>query len=221
MHDHDHPHDEHDHGDHDHEHGDHVHAHGDHVHSHAHGHHAHGHHHHRHPISAAAQAAVKDETQSVPTLVAAYVVTCSGTVHDGSDQSGKRLRALLEDAGHSVVGQEVIPDEALAIEASLVRARKSGARAVFFAGGTGLSARDVTIAVLEKAYEKAIPGFGELLRALSFSELGSAAMRLGASAGVSQGQVLVALPAAPDAVKLAMQRLILPELGHLVRELSR
>jgi len=217
MHDHD-PHQDPDHapGEHTHTHGEHTHshAHGEHTHSHAHGEHAHA-----HPISAAGTGR-NEALPEVPTHVACYVVTCSGTVHDGSDRSGKRLRALLEEEGHSVVGQEVIPDEAPAIEAAIERARKSGARLVLFAGGTGLSSRDVTVEVLERAYDKAIPGFGELLRALSFSELGSAAMRLGGSAGVSRGQLLVALPASPPAAKLAMQRLILPELGALVRELS-
>jgi len=208
MHDHD-PHQDPDHAP-----GEHTHTHGEHTHSHAHGEHAHA-----HPISAAGTGR-NEALPEVPTHVACYVVTCSGTVHDGSDRSGKRLRALLEEEGHSVVGQEVIPDEAPAIEAAIERARKSGARLVLFAGGTGLSSRDVTVEVLERAYDKAIPGFGELLRALSFSELGSAAMRLGGSAGVSRGQLLVALPASPPAAKLAMQRLILPELGALVRELS-
>lgn len=218
-----HDHGEHDHGhshDHPHDHPhEHVHSHGGIAHAHAHGDHPHS---HAHPISAAPTGVVQEEVaEAVPTHVAAYVVSCSGTVHDGSDQSGKRLRALLQDEGHSVVGQEVIPDEALAIEAALSRARKSGARAVIFCGGTGLSSRDVTLEVLARAYDKPIPGFGELVRALAFTELGSAAVRLGASAGVSQGQVLFALPATPGVVKLAMQRLVLPELGSLVRELSR
>src|SRR5690606_3131608 len=140
---------------------------------------------------------------------------------EGSDVSGKTMRGLLSGAGHQVVGQEVIPDEAPAIEASLERARRSGARVVLFSGGTGLASRDVTAEVLGRLYEKEIPGFGELFRMLSFQEIGSAAMLSRASAGMSRGQVLFALPGSTHAVKLAIEKLILPELGHLVRELSR
>lgn len=156
-----------------------------------------------------------------PSRVEVYLVTCSDTVHEGSDVSGKTMRNLLSAAGHGVVGQEVIPDEAVAIEASLERARKSGAKVVLFSGGTGFTARDVTADVLGRLYEKEMPGFGELFRMLSFQEIGSAAMLSRASAGVSRGQVLFALPGSTHAVKMALEKLILPELGHLVRELSR
>lgn len=156
-----------------------------------------------------------------PSKVEVYLVTCSDTVHEGSDVSGKTMRGLLSDAGHTVVGQEVIPDEAPAIEASLERARKSGAKVVLFSGGTGLSSRDVTAEVLGRQYEKEIPGFGELFRMLSYEEIGSAAMLSRASAGLCRGQVLFALPGSTHAVKLAIEKLILPELGHLARELSR
>lgn len=92
---------------------------------------------------------------------------------------------------------------------------------VLFSGGTGFTARDVTADVLGRLYEKEMPGFGELFRMLSFQEIGSAAMLSRASAGVSRGQVLFALPGSTHAVKMALEKLILPELGHLVRELSR
>ena len=166
-------------------------------------------------------ATVGEHRHHAPTHVAAYVVTCSDTRGAEQDGSGARIRQLLEDEGHTISGHEVIPDDAAAIEAALQRAQESGARAVLFTGGTGLSRRDVTVETLERRFEKPIPGFGELFRTLSFSEIGSAAMLSRATAGVIGGVVVFAMPGSPHAAGLAMRKLILPELGHLVRELSR
>ena len=100
-------------------------------------------------------------------------------------------------------------------------ASASGARAVIINGGTGISKKDITVEVVEALFEKRIPGFGELFRMLSYESIGSPAMLSRATAGTYKGMLLFALPGSPQAVKVAMEKLILPELGHGVRELTR
>ncbi|MCI0569786.1 MAG: molybdenum cofactor biosynthesis protein MoaB [Myxococcaceae bacterium] len=149
------------------------------------------------------------------------MVTCSDSRELAQDESGRRIRKALEGEGHTVVGHNVVRDEALAIEAALAEAGASGARAVIFNGGTGIGRRDVTVETLSRLFEKTLPGFGELFRMLSFREIGGAAMMSRAVAGTYQGMVVFALPGSPNAVRVAMDKLILPELGHAVRELTR
>jgi molybdenum cofactor biosynthesis protein B len=115
----------------------------------------------------------------------------------------------------------VVPDDADEIRRSLELALKEGARAVIFNGGTGIGRRDVTVESLQGLFEKHLPGFGELFRMRSFQQIGSPALLSRACAGTYRGMVIFALPGSPQAVKLAMEELILPELGHLVRELTR
>jgi molybdopterin adenylyltransferase len=200
---------------HDHDHGHH------HDHDHPHGHdHDHGHdHHHEHEHRTSRTAA--EHKAHAPVHVSAFVVTCSDTRDESKDESGRVLRELLEGEGHSVSGYRVIQDEPEAIRAMLEEARAAGARAVIFNGGTGIGRRDSTVETLQGVFEKTLPGFGELFRALSFEEIGSAAMMSRATAGTWQGMILFALPGSPQAVRLGLRKLILPELGHAVRELTR
>jgi molybdenum cofactor biosynthesis protein B len=173
----------------------------------------HHHHHHHEPVAQHRQEAVSS--------VACFVITCSDTRDSKTDEGGSLVRAKLEAAGHSVVGTDLVKDEVPAIQAAIEHAREHGARAIVLTGGTGLSSRDVAIEAVTPLFDKAIPGFGELFRLLSWEQVGSAAMLSRAAAGVSRGAVLFALPGSPRAVELAMERLILPELGHLVRQLMR
>lgn len=156
-----------------------------------------------------------------PSRVSAFVVTCSDSRDTSRDESGKAILRALEEAGHQLVGYKLIPDEPALIRAAVEEARGAGARALIFNGGTGLGGRDCTVETLRQAFEKELPGFGELFRQLSYAEIGTPAMLSRATAGTSQGMILFALPGSPQAVRLAMEKLILPELGHLVRELSR
>jgi molybdenum cofactor biosynthesis protein B len=135
--------------------------------------------------------------------------------------SGRAARQALEAAGHPVVGQEVVPDEPAAIRAALQRAVEGGARAVILTGGTGITRRDQTVEAVRPLLDKEVPGFGELFRMLSFQEIGSAAWLSRALAGTFREALVFVLPGSPNAVRLALDRLILPELGHAVRELSR
>ncbi len=185
-------------------------AHGDHG-EHGHEHHPHGH----------AHGPSDEHRAASPASVAAFVVTCSDTRDAVHDEGGARVRRLLEGAGHPIAGTAIVKDDAAAIRAALDQALAAGARAVIFTGGTGLARRDVTLEALSPLFEKTMPGFGELFRMLSFEQVGSAAMLSRAAAGVVRGAVVFLLPGSPKAVSLAMEKLILPELGHVVREVTR
>ena len=191
----------------------------DHDHDHEHGH---GHHHHHHEHHGASTSKVAAEHKShAPVHVSAFVVTCSDSRDEAHDESGRVVKALLEGGGHTVSGYRVVRDEPEQIRAMLSEAQAAGARAVIFNGGTGIGRRDSTVETLQGLFEKTLPGFGELFRALSYREIGSAAMMSRATAGTYQGMLLFALPGSPNAVRLALEALILPELGHAVRELTR
>src|SRR5262249_33660762 len=117
----------------------------------------------------------------------------------------------------SVVASTIVPDEAGAIRAAVLAVAGAGeARAVIVTGGTGIAPRDVTIESLAGAWTKELPGFGEIFRALSFAEIGPAAFLSRATAGVISGVFVAVLPGSPAACALALERLILPELGHVV-----
>ena len=150
-----------------------------------------------------------------------FVVTCSDSRDAARDESGQVLRRGLEAEGDTLCGYKAIKDEPDAIRAVLAEASEAGARAVLFNGGTGIGRRDSTVETLRALFEKELPGFGEIFRMLSYEEIGSAAMLSRATAGTYRGMILFAMPGSPQAVKLALEALILPELGHLVRELTR
>lgn len=172
-----------------------------------HHHHDHhdGHHHHGHAESA----------------VACWVVTCSDTRTPTTDEGGPLAKRLLIGAGHTLLGSELVKDDAAEIVHALEHAIAHGARCVIFTGGTGVGRRDVTAETLEAKFEKRLDGFGELFRSLSFQQVGSAAWLSRATAGVVQGALVFAVPGSPKAVELALSRLILPELDHAVREMLR
>ncbi len=156
-----------------------------------------------------------------PAQVACYVITSSDTRDPRSDQSGQLICQLLEGAGHRLAGKEIVKDDPEQLRAALEAARARGAQAVLISGGTGLGRRDVTVETLQPLLEKRLDGFGELFRMLSFQEIGTAAMMSRALAGTAKGMVVFALPGSPAAARLALERLILPELGHCVREMTR
>lgn len=153
--------------------------------------------------------------------VAVAVVTVSDTRTPESDANGHFLRDQLAAAGHTLVGYRVVPDEPEQVAAALDEMVEAGARAVLFNGGTGISARDNTFDALDARLERRLPGFGELFRMLSFEHVGSAAMLSRATAGVYRGRLVVSVPGSPAAVRLAWEKLLAPELEHLVWELAR
>ncbi len=155
-----------------------------------------------------------------PASVKCGVVTSSDSRRPETDESGQMIKDLLLHAGHTVLFYTVVKDEAKAI-ADAVEQASWTCDAVITNGGTGIGRRDVTIPTLLPLFERTLPGFGELFRRLSFDELGSAAFLSGATAGVYHGRLVFCLPGSPDACRLAMERLILPELPHAVGVLNR
>ncbi|MFZ5480990.1 MAG: MogA/MoaB family molybdenum cofactor biosynthesis protein [Myxococcota bacterium] len=154
--------------------------------------------------------------------VRVHVVTVSTSRTAGTDVSGPLIRELVAHAGHVVDAHTLVPDDpgaiAQAIETLLGRVE---VEAIVLTGGTGISARDCTPAVLRGLLDRELPGFGELFRMLSWQQVGSAAMLSSAIGGVARGRPVFALPGSPEACRLAMEKLILPELGHLVAEVAK
>ncbi|HXZ84617.1 MAG TPA: molybdenum cofactor biosynthesis protein B [Myxococcota bacterium] len=157
-----------------------------------------------------------------PASVGCAVLTVSDSRTTADDSSGQALRAQLEAAGHRVVEHAIVPDEREAIQFAVLRALARGdVDAVIATGGTGVSPRDVTPEAIAPLVEKELAGFGELFRMLSFQEIGPAALLSRALAGTTAGKAVFVLPGSSGAVKLGMERLIVPELAHLIGQLRR
>ena len=157
-----------------------------------------------------------------PFVVGCFVLTVSDTRTPDTDTSGQAIRAMLEEAGHVVTGSTIVRDE----PADVARAVRDGldtpdTRVVISTGGTGITARDGTFEAVNELFEKRLDGFGELFRMLSYQEIGPAAMLTRACAGLVARRIVIALPGSPAAVRLAMEKLIIPELGHLVQQASK
>ena len=150
------------------------------------------------------------------------IVTLSDTRTVETDISGKRIAELLETNGHRVEGLWLIPDDPQRLVQLLDEHLSNAAiDAILTNGGTGISRRDNTIAVVESKLTLPLPGFGELFRMLSWDQIGSGAMLSRAAGGVAGAKLLFAMPGSTKAVELAMTRLILPELRHLLGELRK
>ncbi len=155
------------------------------------------------------------------TAVASFVVHCSDSRREVTDETGRLIREMLESGGHPVVGHLVVRDDPEAIRASLAEALDRGAHAVIFTGGTGLGVRDFTFETLRPMFDKEITGFAHLFQWLWFQEHGTASILSRALAGIYRHALVVAIPAEPSAVRLVMKKLLLPELGRLAHELKR
>lgn len=162
-----------------------------------------------------------EHRHEAPRSVRIFVVTASDTRTEAEDGSGAFLRAAAAAAGHAIAGYRIVKDEPAAIRAALDEAAAAGADAVLVNGGTGIAARDRTYEAVAALLEKRIDGFGELFRMLSFEEIGAAAMLSRAVAGVWGGRAVFSLPGSRAAVRLAWEKLIGPEIGHVVRELRK
>ena len=154
--------------------------------------------------------------------VACFVLTVSDSRTLATETSGRAIADLLEQHGHEVTGRDLVHDEPSEVERVIRREIGSGRpRVVITTGGTGISRRDSTYEAITALFDKRLDGFGELFRMLSFNEIGPAAMLSRATAGVASGCAIFMLPGSEAAVRLGMEKLILPELGHIVRELTR
>jgi molybdenum cofactor biosynthesis protein B len=156
-----------------------------------------------------------DAVREVPTAV----LTVSDTRTPATDTAGDRVAELLAGGGHPVVARAIVPDEPAEIAAALrAQLARGDVRAVVLTGGTGVAPRDVTPEAVEPLLDRVVPGFGELFRALSYADIGSAALLSRALAGLAAGKVVFVLPGSRGAVTLALEKLVLPEIGHLAAE---
>ncbi|HWJ56428.1 MAG TPA: MogA/MoaB family molybdenum cofactor biosynthesis protein [Vicinamibacterales bacterium] len=163
---------------------------------------------------------VSEHRKTAVTGVRCAVLTISDTRALETDVSGRTIVELLEGAGHVVARRQIVRDNPLEVHEAVL-ANLGGVDVIVTTGGTGITSRDSTFEAIAELLEKTLDGFGELFRWLSYQEIGSAAMLSRATAGIARGTAVFILPGAENAVRLGMTKLILPELGHVVRELRR
>jgi molybdopterin adenylyltransferase len=160
---------------------------------------------------------------SIDISVNCAIITVSDTRTPETDTSGKEIDRLLQAAGNRVIIYQIIPDEPTQIQAELDRAlyAESKIQAIVFNGGTGISARDTTYDAIASKLTKTLPGFGEIFRLLSYQEIGSRAIASRAIGGTYHHLLVFSLPGSSGAVRLGMEKLILPELVHLVTQIQK
>jgi molybdopterin adenylyltransferase len=169
-----------------------------------------------------ADAVPRDHKANAPRAIGCFVLTISDSKTPETDTSGALIRERLTQAGHTVVGHAIVRDEPTQVTAVIRGGCADPAvEAFLLTGGTGVTSRDSTFEAVEALLDKRLTGFGELFRMLSYEEIGAAAMLSRAQGGVVQGRVLFSLPGSPNACRLALEKLILPELGHVLREVRR
>jgi len=163
-----------------------------------------------------------DHKAHAPRSIRCYVVTVSDTRTEDTDASGRTIIELLRGAGHIIVGRVIVKDDPDQIRSTIERQLANPeVQVIITTGGTGITSRDSTFEVVSNMLQKRLDGFGELFRMLSYQEIGAAAMLSRACAGLVSGRVVASLPGSEAAVRLATERLLIPELGHLIREASR
>ncbi len=166
--------------------------------------------------------AYDEHKQHAQKQASCLILTISDTRTEATDASGKLMAELLEQNGHRVARKAIVPDEPEMIAALLREGIASDdVQAILCNGGTGISARDRSYEAVEAVLDKRLDGFGELFRLLSYQEIGSAAMMSRAVGGIAGNTAIFSVPGSKAAVELAMTRLILPELGHILWELSK
>jgi molybdenum cofactor biosynthesis protein B len=165
---------------------------------------------------------VTEHKSAAPPRVRVFILTVSDTRTDENDTSGLAIADLLEAAGHHVAGKAIEKDEPARV-AELVRQQAviADVDAIITTGGTGLTSRDSTYEAIDALLTKRLPGFGELFRMLSYQDIGSAAMMSRACAGTIGKVVVISLPGSEKAVRLAMTKLVVPELAHLVQQATK
>ena len=167
-------------------------------------------------------AVPQEHKARAPRSIGCFVLTISDSKTLETDTSGALIREQLAAAGHRVVGHAIVRDDPGQV-AAVVRegCANPALEAFILTGGTGVTSRDATFEAVEALLDKRLTGFGELFRMLSYEEIGAAAMLSRAQAGVVKGRALFSLPGSPNACRLALDKLVLPELGHLLGEIKR
>ncbi|MEH7439780.1 molybdenum cofactor biosynthesis protein B [Neobacillus drentensis] len=165
----------------------------------------------------------QEHKREAPKSINCKIITVSDTRNKDTDKSGKLMIELLEQSGHQITDYVIVKDEAIPIQDEILKGcNREDIDAILINGGTGIAKRDVTIETVKSLLDKEIVGFGELFRMLSYQEdIGSAAILSRAIAGVVNNKAVFSTPGSTGAVKLAMNKLILPELGHVVREIKK
>lgn len=165
---------------------------------------------------------VHQHREAAPEKVRVAILTISDTRTRETDTGGDIAEELLRDAGQEIVARQIVRDEVTAIRNNLIDLlARSDVDAVITTGGTGISARDTTYEVVERMIEKRLDGFGEIFRTLSYGEIGAAAIMSRALAGSVGTKFIASLPGSRNAVRLAVEKLLVPELAHVVFELRK
>jgi molybdenum cofactor biosynthesis protein B len=174
------------------------------------------------PDNSFSSPSVEEHRKDAPRTVNVAVLTISDTRTKDDDRSGELIRQNLLWRGHEIRAYEIVPDDPAKITATLQSwIADETIEAIITNGGTGIAGRDNTFDAISGLLEKRLDGFGELFRMLSFPEIGAAAMLSRATAGVANGTAIFSTPGSSNAVKLAMEKLIGPELGHVVHEITK
>ena len=160
-----------------------------------------------------------EHKQHAPRVVRCFVLTVSDTRTEATDTGGRAIADLLTSAGHLVSGRALVKDDVSQVR-TVVEAQLTNPEVdvVITTGGTGITSRDTTYEAIDAMIEKRLDGFGELVRMLSYEQVGAAAMMSRATAGLARGHIVIALPGSEAAVRLAMDKLVLPEIGHMVQQ---
>jgi molybdenum cofactor biosynthesis protein B len=157
-----------------------------------------------------------------PQVVTCTVLVISDSRTEATDESGRLLIEKLENNGHKVLDYALLKNDSQAIRNKLEELlEKKELQVIITSGGTGVSLRDVTVETVTPMLEKVLDGFGELFRTLSYMEIGTASIMSRAVAGVVKGKIIICIPGSLGAAKLAIDKIILPEIGHMVREATR
>lgn len=168
------------------------------------------------------QRADAEHKAAAPRSISCFVLTVSDTRTQETDTSGRAIADLLAGAGHVVSGRAIVKDDPDVVRRSVQQQLAApDVQVIITTGGTGITSRDSTYEAIAALLEKRLDGFGELFRMLSYEQIGAAAMMSRACAGLANGRIVVSLPGSENAVRLAMERLVIPELGHLVQQASR
>lgn len=169
-----------------------------------------------------ADATHQEHKSHAPKSIGCMVITCSDSRTPDTDTSGQVIHKLLRQFGHEVVSYHLVKDEPAQITDRIKEGLANDViQAIIINGGTGISKRDSTFEAVDAMLEKRLVGFGEIFRYLTYLDIGSPAIMSRATAGIIKGRILFSTPGSENAVRLAMEKLILPELCHLVQQLSK
>ena len=163
-----------------------------------------------------------EHKKEAPKSVGVALLTISDSRTEETDESGKLLRQKLVESGHRVIAYHLLKNDAAAVKETIEELLdEEDVQVIITGGGTGLSHRDMTVETVSAMLEKRLDGFGELFRSLSYLEIGTSSMMSRALAGVIKGKVIICIPGSLGATELAVDKIILPEVGHMIREATR